>query len=67
MKQANEANSSYRDRLVQSETDHQFVEARVAELEKKDQERAAKNTKLKETLEKYASRVSLLEAENQDL
>ena len=55
LKQANEANSSYGDRLVRSKADHEFVEARVAKLEKKNQERAIKNAKLKETLERYAS------------
>ena len=54
LKQANEANSSYGDRLVQSEADREFAEAQVAELEK-EQETAAENTKLKETLERYAS------------
>ena len=39
----------------------------MAELEKKEQERATENAKLKETLERYVNRVSLLEVENQDL
>jgi len=39
----------------------------VAELEKKNQETTTENNKPKETLERYVSRVSLLEAENQDL
>ena len=67
LRQANEANSSYGEKLVWSEVDREFAEARAAELEKKNQETMTKNRKLKETLERYASRVSLLEAENQDL
>ena len=39
----------------------------MAELEKKNQETTTENNKPKETLERYVSRVSLLEAENQDL
>jgi len=39
----------------------------VVELKRKDQERAAENAKLKETLERYINRVSMLEKENLDL
>jgi len=67
MLEANDNNSSYNDRLARSEADREIPEARVIKLERKDQERATKNAKLKETMERYDSWVSLLEAENLNL
>lgn len=67
LKQGNEANSSYGEKLARSEADREIIKAKVTELERRERERSAEMAKQKEALERYVNRVSVLEVESSEL
>jgi len=62
-----EANSSYKGKLARSEADREITEARAAELERRERERAVEVAKLQKALEVVENKNSLLEAESSEL
>ena len=67
VKQANEEKSAYEGKLAWAEANRKIVEARAAELERRDRERLAEMAKLKEAMERSENRVSVLETESSEL